>query len=100
MDVDATINRAKVSGLSNSAASGIQEIYGGGLLEITSDTLIMRIDGIPDAIARNYEVVDRVGDCYNLKIADTSGTHNYCLEGGALVVRDPRANIAVVYRGQ
>jgi hypothetical protein len=60
----------------------------------------MRIDGIPDAISRNYEVADGVGDCYNLKITNTSGIHNYCLEGGALVVRDPSAKIAVVYSGR
>jgi hypothetical protein len=65
VDVEATIGKAKAIGLPDSASAQIREIYDGGQLEITGDTLVMRVAGFPDAIARNYKVVGEAGHCYN-----------------------------------
>jgi len=100
VDVAATVDRARTAGLPDSTAGQIREIYEGGLLEITSDTLTMRISGIPDAISHNYKVTDKSGGCYSLEISGTQGTHSYCLEDQSLVVRDPSAKIAIVYSGR
>jgi hypothetical protein len=97
IDVDAMIERAKASGIPDSAAPRIREIYEDGLLEITPDTLVIRVSGVSDAIARNYKIVSKTEDCYNLEIAGSSATHSYCLEGENLVVLDSSARIAIVY---
>lgn len=100
VDIAATVDRARAAGLPDAAAGQIREIYEGGLLEITSSTLTMRIAGIPDAMSRNYKVTEKSGGCYSLEISGTSDTHSYCLEGQSLVVRDPSAKIAIVYSGR
>lgn len=100
VDLVATTDRAKASGLPDSVAGQIRETYDGGLLQITSDTLVLRLDGIPDAMTMNYKVVNESDGCYTLEISGVPGRHSYCLEGESLVVRDPNAQIAVVYSGR
>lgn len=100
VDLVATTEMAKASGLPDSIAGEIREVYDGGLLEITSDKLVMRIDGMPGEMARNYKVVSESGSCYTLEISGESGRHDYCLESDSLVVRDPNAKISVVYSGR
>lgn len=97
VDIDATIEKAKTTGLPDSAAPRTREIYDGGQLEITSDTLVMRVAGIPDAIARNYKVVGEADNCCKLKISGAPGVHTYCIENDHLVVQDPTANLLIVY---
>lgn len=97
VDLVATTEKAKAAGLPDSVTGEIREIYDGGLLEITPDTLAIRIEGIPEAITRNYKVVGESDGCYTLEISGDPGRHAYCIEGESLVVRDPSAKIALVY---
>ncbi|MBF6023429.1 hypothetical protein [Lysobacter niastensis] len=99
VDVEATIGKAKEAGIPDSESPQIREIYDGGQLEITGDTLIIRIAGFPEAIARNYKVVGEADNCYKLEINGAPGAHNYCIEGGNLIVQDPSAKLAIVYKG-
>lgn len=97
VDVDATVNRANAAGVPESEAPHIQKIYAGGVLEITSNTLIIRIAGFSDVVTRRYRLVGKEGNCSRLVISGAPGIHNYCLERGKLVIQDPSAKIALIY---
>ncbi len=76
----------------------IRAVYGGGRIEITGQALVMRIDGMPEAISRNYRILDQQGDCYRMEINGAPGTHRYCLRGARLLVHDPSTPLTVVFR--
>lgn len=97
VDLAATIDRAKASGLPDSVAGPIRELYDGGMLEITSDKLLLYVDGFDGTTEKSYEVVSESDGCYTLEISDESATHEYCIEGESLVVHDPSAKIALVF---
>ena len=99
VDLEATVARAKDAGIPESQSPRIREIYDGGQLEITRDMLVMRVAGFPEAVARNYKVVGEAGNCFKLEIKDAPGVHDYCIDNGRLVVRDPSAKLAIVYKG-
>ncbi|WP_342316162.1 hypothetical protein [Lysobacter sp. FW306-1B-D06B] len=98
VDVEATIEKAKDAGIPASQSPRIREIYDGGQLEITRETLVMRVAGYPEAVARNYKVFAEAGPCYMLEIDGAPGVHNYCVENGRLIVNDPGAKMAIVFK--
>ena len=98
VDIGVTIVAAEEAGIPDELAPRIRDIYDGGQLEITRDTLVMRVAGYPEAISRNYKVVSTTGHCHGLEINGAPGVHEYCIENGRLTVEDPSARFAVVYR--
>ena len=98
VDLEATIEQARRDGIPSQAAPQIREVFAQGRIEITEQALVMRVAGIPDALARNYRIVGEQGGCYQLEINGTPGTHDYCLRGDHLLVRDPTTPLTVVFK--
>ncbi|HEY0333496.1 MAG TPA: hypothetical protein VGC74_07270 [Stenotrophomonas sp.] len=98
VDLDATVEQARRDGIPAQAAPQIREVFANGQVEITGQALVMRVAGIPDAVARNYRVVGEHDGCFLMEINGVPGTHDYCLRGERLLVRDPSTPLTVVYR--
>lgn len=100
VDLQATIEQARRDGIPAQAVPQIRNVYAGGHMEITEDALVMRVDGIAEAVSRNYRVLAEDGDCYKMAITGAPGTHAYCLRGEHLLVHDPATPLTVVFRRQ
>lgn len=100
VDIDATVDEARRRGLSEREIAFLRELYGRGLLEITDDALVMRVVGVPDAVARNYRELERDGDCHRLQVQGSAPSHRYCLRDGRLIVDDPGAMLSLVFKRQ
>lgn len=98
VDLDATVEQARRDGIPAQSAPQIREVFADGRIEITDQALMMRVAGIPDVVARNYRIVGERGSCYHMEINGAPGTHDYCLRGDRLLVRDPTTPLTVVYR--
>lgn len=98
IDLDATVAEARRRGLSEREIAFLRELYGRGLLEITDDTLVMRVAGVPDAVARNYRALEPDGDCHRLQVQGSAPSHRYCLRDGRLIVDDPGAMLSLVFK--
>lgn len=98
VDLQGTIEQARRDGITAQAVPQIRAVYGGGRIEITDEALVMRIDGMPDAISRHYRILDQQGDCYRMEINGAPGTHRYCLRGARLLVHDPSTPLTVVFQ--
>lgn len=98
VDIDATIRTATDAGIPVQLTPRFREIYDAGQLEVTRDTLVMRVAGYSEAISRNYKIVSAAGNCYGLEINGSQGVHKYCVENGRLTVDDPGAKLELVYR--
>ncbi|SFK66867.1 hypothetical protein [Lysobacter sp. cf310] len=100
VDIDATVAEARRHGRSEREIAFLRELYGRGLLEITDDALVMRVVGVPDAVARNYRELERDGDCHRLQVQGSAPSHRYCLRDGRLIVDDPGAMLSLVFKRQ
>lgn len=98
VDLDATVEQARRDGIPAQAAPQIREVFARGRVEITEQALVMRVAGMPDALARNYRIVGEQAGCYRLEINGAPGTHDYCLRGDRLLVRDPTTPLTVVFK--
>lgn len=98
VDIDETIKSAMDEGIPKQLTRRIHEIYDGGQLEVTRDTLVMSVAGYPEAISRNYTIISATGNCYGLEINGSQGVHKYCVDRGRLTVDDPNAKLQLVYR--
>jgi len=100
VDIDRTISQAKQDGMPAAAEPRIREMFTDGLLEITSDQLVMRVAGYDGVESAGYRVARSSGGCDDLVVDGSPRKHSYCVSGDELVVRDPSTKIAVVYRRQ
>ncbi|HEY9252973.1 MAG TPA: hypothetical protein VIP30_00385 [Stenotrophomonas sp.] len=98
VDLQATVEQARRDGITAQAVPQIRAVYGGGRMEITGEALVMRVDGMPEAVARNYRVLGEQDGCYQMAINGAPGTHAYCLRGTHLLVHDPATPLTVVFR--
>lgn len=98
VDVQGTVEQARRDGITAQAVPQIRAVYSGGRIEITPEALVMRVDGMPEAISRNYRIVDTQGDCFHMEINGAPGLHRYCLRGERLLVHDPSTPLTVVFR--
>ena len=100
VDVDATVARARHDGLPATSENEIRQVFSGGLLEITRDRLVMRVAGVEGSESVNYSADAPTNGCYWLTVMKAPQAHSYCVSGDELVVRDPGAGLAIVYRRQ
>ncbi|HYG05254.1 MAG TPA: hypothetical protein VD865_02455 [Stenotrophomonas sp.] len=98
VDLPATVEQARRDGITAQAVPQIREVYAGGRIEITPDAVVMRVDGLPDAIARNYRVLGEQDGCYRMAISGAPGAHAYCVRGQRLLVHDPSTPLTVVFQ--
>lgn len=98
VDLQATVEQARRDGITAQAVPQIRAVYAGGRMEITGKALLMRVDGMPEAVTRNYRVLGEQGGCYRMAINGAPGTHAYCLRGTRLLVHDPATPLTVVFR--
>ena len=98
VDIDRTISQAKQAGMPAAAEPRIREVFTGGLLEVTRDKLVMRVEGYDGVKSASYKVVQSSGGCDDLVLNGSPQKHSYCVSDDELVVRDPSTKIAVVYR--
>jgi len=98
VDVQATVEQARRDGIAAQAVPQIRAVYAGGKIEITPQAVVMRVEGLPEAISRNYRVLGEANGCYQMAINGTPGTHAYCLRGSHLLVHDPATPLTVVFR--
>jgi len=97
VDIDRTIEQAHKDGFSSAADSQIRETFQGGLLEITQDTLVMRVAGYFGSETATYRDHLAADGCHALEVNGSAPRHSYCVSDGLLIVRDPSAQPAVVY---
>lgn len=98
VDLQATVEQARRDGIPAQSAPQIRSVYAGGRIEITEQAIVARVAGMPDAIARNYRILDEQDGCYHLAINGAPGTHAYCLRGRHLLVHDPATPLTVVFQ--
>lgn len=99
VDLEATIEQARRDGIPSQAEPEIREVFERSLLEINEQALVMSVADIPgDPIARRYRIVGEQAGCYQMEINGTPGTHDYCVRGDHLLVRDPTTPLTVVFK--
>lgn len=97
IDIDKTLARAQKDGASANAVKDIRSTFEGALMDISADTLTLRVDGYPGSQRQSYTAGPAHAGCHDVNWAGHPGIHSYCVRGDELIVRQPGTRLALVY---